>query len=110
MNQEFKLKTAQNSKNLRLNGHTSFEFQTMVIQVLNSKLGITLRVSVTSATILTANQSWIDDLMRISFGEVQTDIDSWYQSFKPAKGRGCRKMCSLCVEETKSGAKSTKLT
>jgi len=32
--------TVQNSKNLRLNGHT----------ILNSKLGITLRVSVTSAT------------------------------------------------------------
>jgi len=28
----------------------------MVIQVLNSNLGITLRVSVTSATILTAKQ------------------------------------------------------
>jgi len=28
MNQEFKFKTAQNSKNLRLNGHKSFEFQT----------------------------------------------------------------------------------
>jgi len=42
-----KFKTAQNSKNLRLNGHT----------VLNSKLGITLRVSVTSATILTAKRT-----------------------------------------------------
>jgi len=41
MNQEFKFKTAQNSKNLDL----------MVIQVLNSKLAITLRVSVTSAAI-----------------------------------------------------------
>jgi len=41
---KFKFKTAQNSKNLDL----------MVIQVLNFKLGITLRVSVTSATILTA--------------------------------------------------------
>jgi len=39
-----KFKAAQNSKNLRL----------FVVQVLNSKLGITLRVSVTSATILTA--------------------------------------------------------
>jgi len=28
----------------------------LVIQVLNSKLGITIRVSVTSATILTANK------------------------------------------------------
>jgi len=28
MNQEFKFKIAQNSKNLRLNGHRSFEFQT----------------------------------------------------------------------------------
>jgi len=29
----------------------------MVIQVLNSKLGITLRISVTSATILTAKRT-----------------------------------------------------
>jgi len=29
----------------------------MVIQILNSKLGITLRVSVTSATILTAKRT-----------------------------------------------------
>jgi len=49
MNQEFKFKTAQNSKNLRLNSHSS----------LNSKLGITLRVSVTSATILTAKRTII---------------------------------------------------
>jgi len=28
MFQEFKFRTAQNSKNLRLNAHTSFEFQT----------------------------------------------------------------------------------
>jgi len=28
MNQEFKFKTSQNSKNLRLNDHTSFESQT----------------------------------------------------------------------------------
>jgi len=27
MNQEFRFKTAQNSKNLRFNGHTSFESQ-----------------------------------------------------------------------------------
>jgi len=43
----FKFKTAQNSKNLRL----------LVIQVLNSKLGITLRVLVISATILTAKRT-----------------------------------------------------
>jgi len=30
----------------------------MVIQVLNSKLGITIRVSVTSATILTAREPY----------------------------------------------------
>jgi len=29
----------------------------MVIEVLNSKLGITLRVSITSATILTAKET-----------------------------------------------------
>jgi len=43
INQEFKFETAPNSKNLR--------------QVLNPKLGITLRVSVTSATILTAKRT-----------------------------------------------------
>jgi len=46
MNQELKNKKAQNSKNLRL-----------MIQVLTSKLGITLRVSVTSATIIMARRT-----------------------------------------------------
>jgi len=36
------------------NGSDFVSLQEMVIQVLNSKLGITFRVSVTSATILTA--------------------------------------------------------
>jgi len=37
-NLEFIFKTAQNSKNLRLNGHTSFESQTRTILVWDSKL------------------------------------------------------------------------
>jgi len=32
----------------------------MVIQILNSKLGITLRVSVTSATIFTAKRTMLN--------------------------------------------------
>jgi len=35
LDQKFKFKTAQNSKNLRLNGHTSFEFQTIHQHGLN---------------------------------------------------------------------------
>jgi len=38
MNQQFKFKTAQNSKNLRLNGHTSFESQMIILVIdLNVK-------------------------------------------------------------------------
>jgi len=48
INQEFKFKMAQNSKNVRLD--------LMVIQVLDLKLGIAIRISVTSATILTAKR------------------------------------------------------
>jgi len=44
MNQGFKFKTVKT-------------YDIMVIEVLNSKLGITLRISVTSATILTAKRT-----------------------------------------------------
>jgi len=47
MNQEFKFKTAKNSKNFRLNGHTSFEFRTRNY----------ITCFVTSATILTAKRT-----------------------------------------------------
>jgi len=42
----FKIKMAQNSKNLRLNCHTSFEFQTRNYNN-NYKLGITMAFKIT---------------------------------------------------------------